>query len=399
MLTKSTLCIMLPERIILLVFPLILYLAASAQTMHPGAEQTQEYFSLLKGRRVAIVANQSSLVNTRHIIDTLIDSGIQVARIFCPEHGFRGNADAGEEITSGTDKHTGIEIVSLFGKKIKPSRKDLKSIDIVVFDIQDVGVRFFTYLTTLQYVMEACAENNKPLILLDRPNPNGFYVDGPVLQLKLKSFVGLNPIPIVYGMTIGEYAQMVNNEGWLRNKEKCKLSVIKCKNYDHNWSAELPVRPSPNLPDLQSIVLYPSLCLFEGTIISPGRGTDYPFQVFGLPNLKLCNFRFTPRSIAGMCKNPLYIGKECCGLDLRNYDRTLILKNKKLILDWLILAYANCAQKDSFFNSYFQMLAGNKILEEQIRSGQDPKLIRDSWKADLEKFMEIRKKYLLYMDF
>jgi len=247
--------------------------------------------------------------------------------------------------------------------------------------------------------MEACAENNKPLIVLDRPNPNGFYIDGPVLNLKFRSFVGLNPVPIVYGMTIGEYAQMVNDEGWLPNKLKCKLLIVTCENYDHNWSMELPVRPSPNLPNLQSIILYPSVCLFEGTIMSLGRGTDYPFQVFGYPGFKICTYKFTPRSIEGTSRFPLYLGKECCGIDLHNFDRKLIYKNKKLVLDWLILAYDNSAKKDSFFKPYFDTLAGNSILKEQIRSGLDPDTIRESWKHDLETFLLIRKKYLLYKDF
>ena len=390
---------MFPQRLILFSVSLFLFFTVQAQDMLSGAQRTEKYFSLLKGKSIALVANQSSLVGKQHLVDTLIHSGFHVARVFCPEHGFRGNADAGEEIASEKDEFTGIEIVSLFGNKVKPSKKDMVGIDLVVFDIQDVGVRFFTYLSTLQYVMEACAENNKPLIVLDRPNPNGFYVDGPVLDLKFRSFVGLNPIPIVYGMTIGEYAKMVNEEGWLKNKIKCKLQIIICENYDHNWSSELPVRPSPNLPNLQSILLYPSICLFEGTIISLGRGTDYPFQVFGHPELKICSFKFTPRSIRGMSKSPLYLGKECCGLDLSKFDRSQIYSNKKLILDWMILAYANCPQKDSFFNSYFDMLAGNKILKEQIRSGQDPGTIRESWKPELETFLLIRKKYLLYKDF
>ena len=385
----------------ILVFSLNLFMVTmvSAQVIHPGAERTSEYFHLLKAKRIAIVANQSSMVSKQHLVDTLIHSGIQVSRIFCPEHGFRGNVDEGESVTSYTDKQSGLEVISLYGKKLKPSKGDLRDIDLIIFDIQDVGVRFYTYLSTLQYVMEACAENNKPLIVLDRPNPNGFYVDGPVLDLKFRSFVGLNPIPIVYGMTIGEYAQLVNNEGWLQNKLKCKLVIIRCENYDHSWSMELPVRPSPNLPNLQSIILYPSVCLFEGTIMSLGRGTDYPFQTFGYPGFKICTFKFTPRSIEGTSRFPLYLGKECCGIDLHNFDRTLIYKNKKLVLDWLILAYENSAKKDSFFNSYFDTLAGNSILKEQIRSGQDQETIRESWKHDLDAFMLIRKKYLLYKDF
>ncbi len=372
---------------------------AMSQTVKPGAERTGEYFSLLVGKHIAVVANQSSLVKNIQLIDTLLSSGFRVVRVFCPEHGFRGKADAGEDVSSEKDQQTGIEMVSLFGKKFKPSKKDLKGIDLIVFDIQDVGVRFFTYLSTLQYVMEACAENRKPLIVLDRPNPNGFYVDGPVLDLQLKSFVGLNPVPVVYGMTIGEYAKMINDEGWLKNKEHCELTIIPCDNYDHNWSEDLPVRPSPNLPNLQSIVLYPSLCLFEGTVISPGRGTDFPFEVFGHPDLKLCNFKFTPRSIAGMSKTPLYLGRECCGLDLREFDRSQIHKDKKLLLDWIIIAYKNYAIKDSFFNSYFDMLVGNRNLKEQIKEGLSPEKIRESWKPDIEKFLNIRKKYLLYKDF
>jgi len=362
----------------------IMCFKAMPQMLKPGAERTGEYFSLLKGKHIAVVANQSSLVKNVQLIDTLVLRGIKVVRVFCPEHGFRGNSDAGEDVSSGKDKQTGIEIISLFGKKLKPSKKDLKGIDLVVFDIQDVGIRFFTYLSTLQYVMEACAENKIQLIILDRPNPNGFYVDGPVLDLKLKSFVGLNPVPVVYGMTIGEYAKMINDEGWLKNKEHCGLTIIRCENYFHSWSAELPVRPSPNLPNLQSIILYPSLCLFEGTVISLGRGTDFPFQVFGHPDLRSGNFKFTPRSIPGMSKTPLYLGRECCGIDLRDFDRSQIHKDKKLILDWLILAYKNYAVKDSFFNSYFDMLAGNRNLKEQIRKGLSPEMIRESWKTDIE---------------
>jgi uncharacterized protein YbbC (DUF1343 family) len=390
---------MFQKKMLLLILSLVLAKSGAGQVMHPGAERTSEYFSIIKGKHLAVIANQSSLVGSRNLVDTLIRSGMQVVKIFSPEHGFRGNADAGEEVSSGKDITSGIEVVSLYGKKLKPSNKDLRGIDIVIFDIQDVGVRFFTYLGTLQYAMEACAENNKPIIVLDRPNPNGFYVDGPVLDMKYRSFVGMNPVPIVYGMTIGEYAQMINQEGWLKNKKKCALQIINCENYDHNWSDELPVRPSPNLPNLQSILLYPSICLFEGTNISLGRGTDYPFQVFGHPDLKICNFKFTPHSIEGMSKSPLYQGKECCGLDLRNFDKASIYKNKQLVIDWLILAYTNSAQKDSFFNGYFDTLTGNKILKEQVSSGQNPNLIRESWKQEIEKFLIIRKKYLLYKDF
>jgi uncharacterized protein YbbC (DUF1343 family) len=369
------------------------------QKVKPGAADTQKYFPLLRNRSVAVVANNTSRLGQVHLVDTLLSAGIKVKRIFVPEHGFRGDAEAGEELLSCVDAKTGIQIISLYGKKVKPTIQDLKGIDIVVFDIQDVGARFFTYLSTLHYIMESCAEHRIPLLLLDRPNPNGFYVDGPVLEEKQKSFVGLHPIPIIYGMTIGEYAGMLNGENWLKHGKRCKLTVITCKNYDHNWIGDLPVKPSPNLTNLHSILLYPSTCLFEGTILSLGRGTEFPFEVFGHPQYKSCDFAFTPRAIPGMSKFPTYMNQVCCGVDLRNYDDSLIYSGKQIVLDWLVTASHNIPDTIPFFNDYFDSLAGNSILREQLKSGVVEAAIRESWKQGINNFKIIRKKYLLYPDF
>ncbi len=373
--------------------------AVNAQDPVPGAARTEQYFPLLKGSSVAVVANATSVIGTTHLVDSLLRAGVHIIRIFAPEHGFRGTADAGEEFSSSTDPETGIPIVSLYGEKFKPSSKDLDGIDMMVFDIQDVGVRFFTYLSTLSYVMEACAGAHIPVLLLDRPNPNGFYVDGPVLEKKYRSFVGLHPVPIVYGMTIGEYARMINGEGWLKKGIRCQLTVIPCLDYDHSWNGSLPVRPSPNLPTQRSVLLYPSVCLFEGTMMNVGRGTDFPFEVFGCPGFPVCEIQYTPCSIPGMSKDPLYMGKECCGVDLRQENMQELVQHRELILDWLFLAYNKSLQKDSFFNSYFNTLAGTASLKEQIIAGWSASRIRKSWAGPLAKFMVIRKKYLLYRDF
>jgi len=367
---------------------LLLTFNAFAQVL-PGACQTSEYFTLLKGKNIAILANQTSLIEKTHIVDSLISSGITVKRIFCPEHGLRGTADAGEQISSAIDKKTGLPVISLYGKNKKPTPEQLKGIDYVVFDVQDVGVRFYTYISTLHYVMEACAENNVPLIILDRPNPNSNSIDGPVLKSKFKSFVGMHNIPLVYGMTIGEYAQMINGEGWLEKGVKCKLQIIRCRNYTHHSVYILPVKPSPNLPNQRSVYLYPSLGLFEGTNMSVGRGTDFPFQVIGNPKIDSAKFCFTPVSKQG-AKNPLYENMKCYGLDLRKSgDTTFTLK-------YLIEMYKLNPQKEAFFNPFFNKLAGNDELIMQIKKGKSEKEIRDSWKADLDKFKLIRKKYLLY---
>ncbi len=372
----------------LIIFSSLLSFAAYSQVI-PAAGLTSEYFPLLKSKNIAVVANQTSLIEKTHLVDTLLSSGIFVKKIFCPEHGFRGTADAGEQINTTTDKKTGLPVISLYGKNKKPLPGQLDKIDYVIFDIQDVGVRFYTYISTLHYVMEACAENNVPLILLDRPNPNAHYVDGPVLKLKFRSFVGMHQVPIVYGMTIGEYARMINGEAWLAKGIKCNLKVICCKNYTHHSVYNLPVKPSPNLPCMRSVYLYPSLGLFEGSNISVGRGTDFPFQVIGNPKMDSTLFSFIPVSKPG-AKNPLYENMKCYGLDLRkSADTTFTLK-------YLLEMYKLIPQKESFFNPFFNKLAGNDELITQIKEGKSEKEIKESWKVDLEKFREIRKKYLLY---
>lgn len=355
----------------------------------PAAESTSEYFPALKGKNIAIVANQTSLIGNTHLVDSLIKYGILVKKIFCPEHGFRGNADAGELIVSTTDKKTGLPVISLYGKNKKPLPAQLENIDFVIFDVQDVGVRFYTYISTLHYVMEACAENNVPLILLDRPNPNGHNIDGPVLKSKFRSFVGMHNVPVVYGMTIGEYAQMINGEGWLAKGIKCKIQIIKCKNYTHHSVYNLPVRPSPNLPGMRSVYLYSSLGMFEGTSISVGRGTDFPFQALGHPKINSTMFSFIPVSKPG-AKNPLYENIKCFGIDLRkSTDSTFTLK-------YVLEMYKLIPQKESFFNPLFNKLAGNDELIMQIKAGKSEKEIKDSWEKDLIDFRKIRKKYLLY---
>lgn len=362
----------------------------------PGAFQTEKYIQTLKGKQVALVANQSSTINNKHLVDTLLALGIEIKVLFGPEHGYLGNAADGELIDNSKDIGSGISIVSLYGQKRKPEPEDLKNIDIVVFDIQDVGVRFFTYLSTLHYIMEACAESNIPLMVLDRPNPNGFYIDGPVMQEANTSYIGLHPVPIVCGMTIGEYARMINGESWLNNSLQCDLSVIKCKHYSHDSKYQLPVNPSPNLQHMQSIYLYPSLALFEGTVVSIGRGTNFPFQVFGHPQFSDTLFSFKPESKPGISINPKHKGKTCYGFDLREFDPQIIFSDKGLILEWILEAYALYGKKDNFFTSYFNLLAGNNMLKEQIKKGLSPQEIRQSWEKDIQSFLIIRETYLLY---
>ncbi len=364
-----------------------------------GADRTEEYLPLLKGKAVAVVANPTSVIGKTHLVDSLLRSGITIKKVFCPEHGFRGDNDAGENVKSYKDKKTGLTIISLYGKNHKPLPADLKDVQTVIFDIQDVGVRFYTYISTLNYVMEACAENNKPLIVLDRPNPNGFYVDGPVLEDKYKSFVGLNPVPIVYGMTVGEYARMLNGEGWLKGGVKCDLRIITVRGYTHSDYYNLPVKPSPNLPNMGSVYLYPSLCLFEGTVISVGRGTEAPFEMIGHPKLTNAPFKFTPKSIPGASKNPPYEGQVCQGYDLRNFGDMYIKNFGKLYLFWLQGTYKNMPDKAAYFNEYFFSLTGTATLKQQIVEGKSEEDIRRSWEPGLKKFKEIRKKYLLYQDF
>jgi uncharacterized protein YbbC (DUF1343 family) len=366
----------------------------SVQRIIPAAERTNEYFSLLKDKRIALLGNQTSKIGPTHLLDTLLKSKINVRKIFCPEHGFRGNVGAGEKVKTMIDSATRIRIISLYGKHFKPKPSELSDVDIVLMDIQDVGVRFYTYLSTLHYLMEACAENGKKLIILDRPNPNSFYIDGPVLNLKYKSFVGLDPVPIVYGMTIGEYARMVNGEKWLKNNLHCDLTVIACSNYNHSSRYELPVNPSPNLLNMQSVYLYPSLALFEGTCINVGRGTSLPFQTFGHPLLRNANFTYTPKSSANL-PNPLHQDLICNGIDLRNYN---LPDSNKFTLRWLIFAYINFPNKSEFFNSFFYNLSGNGELIQQIKQGISEEEIKKNWKSDIDKFKKIRNKYLIYSE-
>ena len=387
-------------------FPTILlifnFLAATSQdktTLEAGSEQVPEYLPEILGRNVAVVANHTSLVKGVHLVDTLLSSGVKVRRIFSPEHGFRGNFEAGIPVASSTDYQTGLPVVSLYGGSKQPTKEQLRDIEVVLFDLQDVGVRFYTYLSTLHYMMEACAINNVRLIVLDRPNPNGFYVDGPVLDTANRSFVGLHPVPLVYGMTVGEFALMINGEGWLSKSRKCNLSVIPCKGYSHRITMPLPVKPSPNLPNHLAVLLYPSLGLFEGTAVSVGRGTDYPFQMFGYPAFPLRNFWFLPVEKKGASTNPPYKGKKCYGIDLRDYPVEYFLGKKSLNIEWLVYAYNTYPTKSKFFNSFFRLLAGTDELQRQIEGGMSADEIRRSWSDDLAKYRLIRKKYLLYSDF
>ena len=364
-----------------------------------GAQRTEQYLPLLKGKSVGLVINQTSVIGNTHLLDTLISLGINVTKVFAPEHGFRGTADAGEHVSNGVDPKTNIAIVSLYGDNKKPKAAQLKDLDIIIFDIQDVGVRFYTFISTLQYVMEACAENNKPLLILDRPNPNGHYVDGPVLDTQYRSFVGMQPIPIVHGMTMGEYAKMLNGEKWLAKKVPCKTTIIPCLNYDHKTFYTLPIKPSPNLPNMAAIYLYPSLCFFEGTNnVSLGRGTDKPFQIYGSDEFaNTLPYTFTPKSVDG-AKNPPLLDKTCYGYDLSSLSLDS-LRKQKFTLNYLLNAYKLTKNKDKFFNSFFIKLTGKASLSVQIEKGMDEKTTKATWKTQLTKFKAIRKKYLLYKDF
>jgi len=362
-----------------------------------GAEQFEKYLSLLKGKRVALVANHTSMVGKSHLVDTLKSKSVQIVKVFAPEHGFRGAADAGEKVASTTDKKTGIPIVSLYGDNKKPTAAQMQGIDVVVYDIQDVGARFYTYISTMSYVMEACAEAKIPFIVLDRPNPNGHFIDGPVLEPAFSSFVGMHPVPIVHGMTVGEYAQMVNGEGWLKNKLKCTLKVVPCIGWKHSQYYQITIPPSPNLGNMNAIYLYPTLCLFEGTIVSVGRGTDKPFQLIGYPGFKDGKLEFTPKSGPGS-KQPMYENKLCNGFDLSGFGENFVRDSKTLYLFWLINMYQTTENKATFFNSFFDKLAGTDQLKKQIIAGKTEEEIKAFWKPGLMKFKEIRKKYLLYAD-
>lgn len=414
------------KRLFLFLFSLFVInlLIAQPQQIIPAAERISTYLPLLKGKRVGVFANQTSMVGNTHLIDTLKSLGVNITVIYSPEHGFRGTADAGEKIGNAVDPKTGIPMISLYGKRRKPTAEDLKLADVLVFDIQDIGVRFYTYISSLQEFMEAAFENGKPLMILDRPNPNGHYVDGPVLQPAFKSFIGMQPVPVVYGMTIAEYAFMIAGEKWLSKQANEKYNyyrsaknskdtpfhfqVIKCQNYTHKSLYELPVKPSPNLPNIQAIYLYPSTCFFEGTVLSEGRGTTKQFQIFGHPSLPSTLISFTPVSMEG-AKTPKLQDQLCYGWDLSGTKEEIMKKvNNRLQLKWLLEAYRLFPDKNSFFlpsksgkaeDVFFNKLAGNSTLIQQIKSGKTENEIRKSWEPALTKFKTIRKKYLLYADF
>lgn len=363
-----------------------------------GAARTDLYFPLLDGKNIALVVNQTSTIGKTHLADSLLAADMQIVKIFAPEHGFRGQADAGEKVSDGKDAQTGIRIASLYGAKRKPSADDLAGIDLMIFDIQDVGVRFYTYISTMHYIMEACAENNIPMLILDRPNPNGHYVDGPVLDTsRYRSFVGMHPIPTVHGLTIGEYAQMVNGEGWLSAGKSCELTVITCENYRHDRPYVLPVKPSPNLPNNRAIYLYPSICLFEGTVFSLGRGTTSQFQVIGAPDYPQTAFSFTPVSRPG-AKYPKHENQTCYGLDLTQVSPEQIFAERQVNLSYLLDLYQTYPHKDKFFleSNFFEKLSGNDALKVQVIAGKSEAEIRASWEPALSQFKMSRQKYLLY---
>ncbi len=360
-----------------------------------GDMRTDVYLPLLKGAKVGVVTNHTGIVGATHIVDTLLRWGVDVRVVFAPEHGFRGGADAGEKVAGYTDKATGLPVVSLYGASRKPKKEDIAKVDVVVFDIQDVGVRFYTYLSTMHLVMESCAENGVRFVVLDRPNPNGFYVDGPVIEQRYRSFVGMHPIPVVHGMTLGELARMINGEGWLEGGAKCDLTVVPCLNYTHRTRTEIDVAPSPNLPNLRAVYLYPSLCYFEGTPVSIGRGTAFPFQVFGHPAMKGYPFVFTPHGLPG-AKNPPLKDVKCFGRDLRNEPSDDEITGYGIDLGWLIEAYDATGMGDKFFTPMFEKLIGVGYVRELIREGCTAAEIRGLWHGDVEAFKTKRRPYLLY---
>lgn len=365
---------------------------AGAQDPLVAAARPDLYLKHLEGHRVGLLVNHTALVGDEHLLDFLLERGVQVVKIFSPEHGFRGQADAGEIVSDSVDSATGIPVISLYGDRRKPDLSFMEGLDIVIYDIQDVGARFYTYISTLHYMMEACAESGKELMVFDRPNPNGHYVDGPILEPEFQSFVGMHPIPVVHGLTVGELARMINGEKWLEGGLQCNLRVIPVGNYDRKTPYSLPVRPSPNLPDDRSVNLYPSICFFEGTAFSLGRGTQFPFQMVGYPDPEMGDFSFTPVSITGMAKNPPHQDKTCYGIDLRNGDPL-----DRIDLSALIEMYSRW-NREGFFNSFFNKLAGTDLLTQQIIDGLSEEVIRAGWREGVQAFRAMRKPYLLYPD-
>jgi uncharacterized protein YbbC (DUF1343 family) len=369
-----------------------------------GADQTEKYVDYLKGKRVAIMANPTSIIGKKHLVDSLQNRGVNIVKVFGPEHGFRGNASAGAKVSDEKDPATGIPIISLYGSKNKPTKEDMGDIDILLYDLQDVGVRFYTNINALARLMEACAENGKELLILDRPNPNGYLIDGPILNMKYKSGIGMFPLPMSHGLTVAEFALMANGEGWLKNGEKCKLKIIPVANYNHNMPYTLPVKPSPNLNTQQAILLYPSTCMFEGVYVNHGRGTMYPFTVLGSPMLNgKFSFSFTPKSIKGMAETPIFMDQVCYGLDLRKYDVNKLRKSGKINLQWIMDLYKASPNKEQFFDSklsnqmgHIENLVGSGLFRQQIIDGISEAEIRKSWEPGLSQYKEMRKKYLLY---
>lgn len=369
-----------------------------------GAERTDQYLSLLEGKRVAIMANPTTVIGARHLVDSLLLLDVNIVKVFGPEHGFRGNASAGVVVNDETDKVTGIPIISLYGKKKKPSNDDLADVDIVIYDLQDVGCRFYTNINALVRLMEACYENEKKLIILDRPNPNGYLIDGPILDMKYKSGIGMFPIPMSHGLTVGEFAMMANGEGWLTNGVQCNIEVVPVLNYDHDMPYELPVNPSPNLNTQQSVLLYPSTCMFEGTYLNHGRGTYSPFTILGSPELKdKYQFNFTPQGIEGMAENPIFKGQVCYGIDLRDFDVNKLRKEKQINLSWIMELYKAHPDKEKFFDSslsnqmgVIEKLIGSGLFREQIITGVSEREIRNSWEPELSQYKSMRLNYLIY---
>ena len=376
----------------------------NVQAIKTGAEQTEKYLPLLKGKRVAIMANQTSIIGKTHLVDSLKALGVNIVKIFGHEHGFRGNASAGVKVADEIDPSSGIQVVSLYGANNKPTKEDLADVDLLIYDLQDVGCRFYTQINALSRLMEACYENEKEMLILDRPNPNGYLIDGPILDMKYKSGIGMFPIPMSHGLTVGEFAQMANGEGWLKNKVKCNIKIVTVGNYDHDMPYTLPVKPSPNLNTQQAILLYPSTCMFEGVYVNHGRGTLFPFTVLGSPELKgKYEFSYTPTGIKGMAETPLFMDQVCYGLDLRNYDVEQLRKTKKINLQWIMELYKAHPYKEKFFDSKLskemgtiEKLIGSGLFRQQIIDGKSEKEIRASWEPGLSEYKELRKKYLLY---